>query len=472
MKSSLSIPLRLSSWAHVFTRKGRGHFALYHSLNMELVFLRKKYLEVIELLRLGTTQEHLHLKFGRLSREIKGVIRELQRTGLVVTVESNDMELLEEKRKAHVFTPGLETLYLIVTDSCNLRCRYCFINGNMPKDYRPSMMSFDVAKEAIDMFFRNLSLNPPEYANLRKTIFFYGGEPFLNFDLIKRTVEYIESAYESEVAAMGSKLRLAIVSNGTMINEEIARFIGAHENLDIAISIDGPKEIHDVQRVCVDGCGSFNQAINGVKLLRTLGRKRFVSLSATIGEHNIDKLPTLLRLHRKYGFASINLNPLVDTANDAVGAEYMRKASRRMIEYFELARKEGVYEDRIMRKAKSFMEKRIHAYDCQALGAQLVCTPNGQLGVCHEGIGARQFFFAKVLRDFDFHHNEVIGEWKRRTPLNMPQCFGCPAIAICGGGCAYGAWLRNGSIWSVDDRFCIHSLATLEWLIWDVYKRV
>ena len=472
MNSLRNLSVRLSSWTHLFCEKGKRHIALYHSLNMELVFLQKKYQQAVELLRLGTTPEHLQQKFPKLSKEMTRVIKELWRTGMIVAVESDDAKLLEEKRKTHVLPPGLETLYLIVTDSCNLRCRYCFINGNMPEGYRPSMMSFEVAKEAIDMFFRNLSLNPPEYAGLKKTIFFYGGEPFLNFPLIKRSVEYIESAYKEEVVALGPKLRLAIVSNGTMITEEIAKFIGAHNNIDIAVSIDGPKKIHDTERVCVGGCGSFDQAIRGVELLKTVGGKQDVSLSTTVGEHNINKLSSLLKLHRKYGFASINLNPLVDTASDTVSLDYMHRVSRRMIEYFKLARKEGVYEDRIMRKAKSFMEKRIHAYDCQALGAQLVCTPDGHLGVCHEGIGARQFFFAKVSKDFDFHHNPVIGEWKRRTPLNMPQCFGCPALGICGGGCAYGSWLRNGSIWSVDDRFCIHSLTTLKWLIWDLYKRV
>ena len=63
-----------------------------------------------------------------------------------------------------------------------------------------------------------------------------------------------------------------------------------------------------------------------------------------------------------------------------------------------------------------------------------------------------------------------IAEWGHRSPLNMPQCFDCSAIGTCGGGCAYGAMLRNGSIWSLDDRFCVHSLKTLEWMIWDLYE--
>jgi uncharacterized protein len=438
---------------------------------MDVVFLEEQYRDVVKILQLGTTPEHLQEKFLDLSDQLDKVIEELLRVGMIVPVETDDMALLEEKRRIHILSPGLETLYLLVTDQCNLRCGYCFIINNMPEGYRHSEMSFDTAVEAIDMFFANLVRNPPEYLKLTKTIFFYGGEPLINFKLIKLVVEYIEATYGAEVAAMGDKFHLSIVTNGVLINEKIAAFIASRNNIDIAISIDGVEEVHDEQRTCIGGQGSFAKAIRGYQMLRSAG-KTDVSISSTVGAHNIDRLPELLQLHRRYGFASINLNPLTDTAQNLMSEEYMEAVSQRMIEYFKLAREEGVYEDRMMRKAKSFIDKRIHAYDCQALGAQLVCSPDGQLGVCHEGVGLKQFFFAKVSKDFDFHNNPVITEWKHRTPLNMPQCYNCPAIGMCGGGCAYASWLRNGSIWAVDDRFCIHSLSSLEWLIWDLFDRL
>ncbi len=95
---------------------------------------------------------------------------------------------------------------------------------------------------------------------------------------------------------------------------------------------------------------------------------------------------------------------------------------------------------------------------------------NTYLGVCQEGIGYKDFFFGQVYREFDFHNHPVIREWNERSPLNMPQCHNCYAIGVCGGGCAFSAWLRNGSIWSIDSRFCIHSRKTLDWLVWDLYK--
>ncbi len=462
--------VRLSRWTHVY-KSDLSYFALYHSLNMEVVFLERKLYPIIKLLSLGTTLENLKKKLGGSSDHLEDVVLELHRTGLIVAVRNNDMALLEEKRINFIFPPGIETLYLIVADQCNLRCKYCFVLNNMPKEYKQTLMPLHVAKEAIDMFFKNISMNPAQYSNTPKAIYFYGGEPFINFHVIKHSVEYIESTYSKEVSAMGDKFRISIVTNGTLVTEGIAKFIASRKNIHVAISIDGPQEVHDAMRKKEDGQGSFAEAIRGCQLLKQAG-KDDVALSSTVSSHNIDKLPLLLELNRQYGFASINLNPLTETASSSVGKRYMRKVSKKMLEYFELAREDGVYEDRVMRKVKAFMNKRIHVHDCQGLGAQLVCAPDGQLGICHEGVGMRQFFFGRVSKEFDFHHNPLIAEWKTRTPLNMPQCFDCPAIGVCGGGCAYGAWLRNGSIWAVDDRFCTHSLATLQWLIWDLFKNL
>lgn len=174
----------------------------------------------------------------------------------------------------------------------------------------------------------------------------------------------------------------------------------------------------------------------------------------------------------EFGLLAINLNPLLDTEQEKVDGAYLAKVNARIIEYFLLARQKGVYEERMMRKIKPFVSHRVRPFDCQATGGQVVCSPDGQLGICQEGLGMKNYFFGKASHDFDFCNHPVAQEWGKRSPLNMPQCFNCSAIGICGGGCAYGAFLRNGSIWSVDNRFCEHSLTTLRWIIWDIYDQM
>lgn len=469
MKLSLDIPLRLSKWSFVFEQEKYDDIALYHSLNINVIFLERKFKKIVDLLKIGTTTEFLIQEYGDLGEEsIIEIIEEMSSEGLAVRIDNEDMELLKEKRKKYCFPAGVENLYLILTDDCNMGCSYCFIINNMPLGYKCKDMTWEVAKKAIDTYFFNLSKNPSNYHNSLKTIVFYGGEPFLNFKVIKRSVEYVEDRYCKEIE---KNFRFSVITNGTVINKEMAMFLSKHKNIAVGISLDGEKYIHDNKRKYRDGRGSFDQTIKGYVLLKQFGCEN-ISISCTIDSHNIDELTSLLKLHEEYNFLSINLNPLLDTEKDKISQEYMEKVSIKMLEYFEVAREKGIYEDRIMRKLQAFIHQKIHSFDCQATGNQIVCSPEGRLGVCQEGIGAKNFFFANVSQDFNFHDNTVIQDWNKRSPLNMPQCFDCQAIGICGGGCTYGAWLRNGSIWSVDDRFCTHSLLTLEWLIWDIYKKI
>lgn len=464
--------LRLSRWTFVFKQKWIEDIALYHSLNVDVIFLEKKFLKMIDLLKFGITLNFLIQKhYISEKKEIGQIVRELFKKGFIVGYDTNDLVLLNEKSEKYVRPVGLETLYLMLTDQCNLRCSYCFINNNMPSDYERRNMKWDVAKRAIDLYFANLSRNPAIFSESVKTIFFYGGEPLLNFGMIKKCAEYVNSAYKKEVNKMGNKFRLSLVTNGTLIDDKIARFLAKHKNISIGISLDGNKKTNDQKRRHQSGSGSFDDVARGFDLLKRAGCKN-ISLSCTVDDHNIDELSTLLDLGDKYGFVAINMNIVLDTEKEMVGGKYMKKVSKKLLDYFMLARDRGIYEDRVMRKLKAFVSSKIHAFDCQATGNQIVCSPDGQIGLCHEGVGAKNFFFSSVNNELNFHDIPLVREWNERSPLNMPQCFNCPAIGLCGGGCAYGAWLRSGSIWAVDNRFCAHSLATLDWLIRDLYKQI
>lgn len=451
--------LRLSKWVWLNEREGVS--ALFHSLTSALVFLEPRYQRLVEELKSGSTPGRL-AAFGG---DAEAIVGELVRQGLAVPVGQDDDSVLRAKQREYIQGPSLETMFLLLTDACNLRCAYCLINCNMPSGQPGSrMMSWDVAKGAIDMYFANL--RPTRF---KKTIVFYGGEPLLGFHTLKRIVSYIETEHSS--AAKKHDLSLVLITNGTKLTDEIAAYLAVHREIGISISLDGDRASHDQMRVYPDGSGTFADVIGGIEKLHRAGR-RDVNISATIDEHNIGRLDELLTLHGRHGFQSVNFNLLLDTAQRTVDVEYTRQATGKMIEYFEKARKVGLHEDRIMRKVRALGRGTLHPFDCRATGQQIAVSPDGSLGLCHEGVGSNSFFFGKVSKDFVFEEQPIVQEWAKRSPLMMPQCHRCPALGICGGGCAYSAFLRHGSIWGKDDKFCQHSMAILEWLVWDVYSRI
>lgn len=452
-------PIRMSRWTHLMQRD--GVYAVFHSLLLSLLFFEGRYKRFLEELRIGTTLEHLRT----IDPDADNIVSELLEQQLIVPVNFDDRVVLCEKQTTYTGQPSLETIFMLLTDACNLRCGYCFINGNMPKQCpKTKTMSQEVAREATDMYFANL--RPTKF---RKTIVFYGGEPLLVFPLLKQIVDYIHERYNKELLKF--EVGLLLITNGTRINPEIAEYLAQHHEITICVSLDGVELVNDQKRVYANGSGTFQDIMAGLKLLRSFGRTD-ISISTTIDDHNIDKLSDLLALHEQYQFQAVNLNLLLDTAEHEVDASYTEYATVRALEYFEKARKVGLYEDRIVRKVRAMSKNVLHPFDCRATGAQLAISPDGSLGLCHEGVGCKNFFFDKVSRKFVFEDHPLVREWSQRSPLTMPQCFNCPSLGLCGGGCAYSAFLRHGTIWAVDDKFCKHSLAVLEWLIWDIYSRI
>lgn len=452
-------PIRLSKWTHLIQRN--GVFATFHSLCLSLLFFEERYKSFLEDLRLGTTLEHLR----KIDSDADDIVNELREQQLVVPVGYDDNTVLCNKQKEYVYQPSLETIFMLLTDVCNLICGYCFIKGNIPKQNQSGkVMSLDTAKETIDMYFANL--RPTKF---HKTIVFYGGEPLLMFPLFKQIIGYINDSYGDDLVK--HKIGLLLISNGTKITNEVADYLAKHPEITICISLDGCEETNDQKRIYADGKGTYQDITAGLKYLHSVGRKD-INISATIDEHNVDRLDDLLTLHGKYQFQTVNFNLLLDTAERTVDPSYTEHATKRMIEYFEKAREIGLYEDRIMRKVRAISRGVLHPFDCRATGAQLAISPDGSLGICHEGVGCKNFFFGKVSRNFVFADDPLVQEWGRRSPLTMQQCFNCPSLGLCGGGCAYSAFLRHGTIWAIDDKFCKHSLAVLEWLIWDVYSRM
>lgn len=264
---------------------------------------------------------------------------------------------------------------------------------------------------------------------------------------------------------------MSIVTNALLLSEE--RAINLKKlGVSIAISIDGFSEKANEMRVDISGQNVFNRILKKLDMCKKIGVE--VSLSVTLSEETIKDTKSILNLIDNYGIKSFGFNIMMSDENFIVSNEYNVKASKFIIDEFLELRKLGIYEDRIMRKLKSFTKSQIYFSDCAATsGGQIVIAPNGQVGICHGCLHNKQYFITNVDDfEFDATKDKNFIEWSQLTPINKEECQRCPALGICGGGCPINALhLKKGNtIHDLDERFCIHSKMTLDFLIKDLYR--
>lgn len=151
---------------------------------------------------------------------------------------------------------GCEQIIIELTGNCNLRCKYCIYNdfyeGN--RNFNTSNIDFETARKAID--FAHAHRDPQHFA-----VTFYGGEPLLNFPVMKQCINYCLENFSNE------NLSFSFTTNLTLMSAEIAEYVAQVPNMSILASMDGPEEIHNMARVHYNGSGSFQDAFRGLKLL-------------------------------------------------------------------------------------------------------------------------------------------------------------------------------------------------------------
>lgn len=453
---------KFSRFVHVF--KKDDVVALYYSLNHETFYLGVQLLDSIcQFLEVAAT------KGGQ--ETVRKTTQELIRAGFIVDNDDDERDKIEKLRQIS-HQPGIYMLFLLLTDACNLGCTYCFIEESFGKRPRQNSMSLLVAEKALDLYSRCLKRNNPEVSKIKtKMINLYGGEPLMNKVVLVQTLERIEGMKRQK--RLPGDLRLSLNTNGTLVDEEIALILKEHD-VEVGVSIDGPREYHNAHRkYWRSEKGSFDNAVRAYQLLRRLGVN--VGVSCTIPEKNIDALPDIFKWFvDELGVEAMGFNPILESQSFKIqNPLYPQRVAEAMVECYKIARKVGVYEDRMMRKVKAFVGQYFYDRDCSAVGRQIVVGPKGEIGICPAFYGTSEYFIRPQagLENFEPCNHSYWQEWGKRLPINFQKCLDCPALGICGGGCPYNAWVRHGSIWEIDDFFCPHALKTLEWLIWDLYDQ-
>ena len=441
----------LSRFAHVFDLG--EHVALWHSLRMKPVFIERGLYEL--------------LQNGECSEELE---RELIDKKIFLSYEGEDEQIISRLRH-NAPQPDVNLAYFILSEHCNLACKYCFVGSDAcgqgissTKDMTP-----EIAEKALDVFARQLEQSSEDYTEYESNIIFFGGEPLLKFDVLEYVARRVKELSESRPVLRNTSL--AVITNGTLLNEERILKLDAM-GVAVSISIDGFTEQANSMRVDKQGNETFERV---VQVLETYKRLEVdpPSLSVTLTERTIEDLPSMLKLVGDYGVRGFGYNVLLKR-EDEDGGEYYEAASQFIIDSFLALREHGVYEDRIMRKLNAFAHSRVHFSDCGATsGGQILFAPDGRIGIC-QGLMSESENYVADIWDDDFIANEhpAWKAWSGLTAIHNDECLSCEALGICGGGCPVNARLLHPELGlhCVDERSCVHSKKTLEFLIRDLYE--
>ena len=343
----------------------------------------------------------------------------------------------EEAKVAPPKSNEIKALCLHICHDCNLRCKYCFADEGAYHSRR-EFMSLETAKKAIDFLIEN--------SGNRKILEtdFFGGEPLMNFDVVKQTVYYAKE----QAAKRGKKFLFTLTTNGLLLSGDIADFLN-EEMENVVLSLDGRKEVHDAVRKTANGKGSFDLVIDNLKNFVKIRGDKHYYVRGTFTAKNLDFSKDVLFIADS-GFDSISMEPVVtDIADLAITEEMLPRVCE---EYDALC---DAYLER-MAKGKGFnffhfnvdleggpcLSKRVSA--CGAGNEYFSVVPNGDIYPCHQFAGDPAFRMGSV---FEGKLDEAIrNQFKNSCLFTRKKCENCFAKFICSGGCSANNYHYSGDI--------------------------
>ena len=375
-------------------------------------------------------------------REAYSEIEELVKAECLFTEDIYKDYIFDFKKRPTV----VKALCLHIAHDCNLACKYCFAEEG---EYhgRRALMSFEVGKKALDF----LIANSGSRRNLE--VDFFGGEPLMNFDVVKQLVAY---GREQE-KLHDKKFRFTLTTNGVLLNKEVQEFANK-EMANVVLSVDGRKEVHDFMRPFRGGQGSYDYIIPKFKEMAESRNQTNYYVRGTFTHYNTDFAADVLNLADE-GFKQISVEPVVAPESE----DYAIKASdltKIMEEYDRLAQemlkreKEGrgfnFFHFMIDLSGGPCVVKRLSG--CGSGTEYLAVTPWGDFYPCHQFVGQEEFLMGNV--DDGIVRTDIQEEFKCCNVYAREKCQECFAKFYCSGGCAANAYNFTGKITDTYDIGC------------------
>ena len=370
-------------------------------------------------------------------------VAELKESGKLFTPDTFRPMAGELKQK----TSGvIKALCLHVAHTCNLNCSYCFASQGKYHGDR-AVMSFEVGKRALDFLIENSGSR----RNLE--VDFFGGEPLMNFDVVKQLVAYARKVEKKK----GKNFRFTLTTNGLGIDDAVIDFAN-REMSNVVLSLDGRKEIHDRYRVDYAGNGSWDRIVPKFqKLVEARGGKSYY-MRGTFTHANPDFLKDIQQM-LDLGFTELSMEPVVCAAGDPseltaedlpIVLEQYEKLAELMIERRREGRPFTFYHYMIDLSGGPCIYKRISG--CGSGTEYMAVTPWGDLYPCHQFVGEEKFRLGNI---WDGVTNTAVQEdFAACNVYARPDCNDCWAKLYCSGGCAANAYHSTGSVRGVYQYGC------------------
>jgi uncharacterized protein len=373
--------------------------------------------------------------------------------------EEKFVEYLKELYNLNKFK--LEIIYLIFNTNCNLKCKYCYVEGSTEDNFVHNSMSEEIFSDLMIYLNKLISYQKKLYPDKKKlTFIYYGSEPLMSKDYFVRSLDKISDICKKNQIIPDFQ----ITTNGILLEESLIKPLKENK-VGISISLDGNKFVNDSMRITHDNKGTYDEIVKAIRLLNK--NKIQFGISCTISKHNVELLKENVDHFIDLGAKSIGFNILLNQRNDDTPLVSLDKLNDKLLEASKKVKDSGLYEDRIQRKARAF-NGQPRFKDCGGVGNQLVFFPNGDIGPCEAYLCNRKSKMGNIknTKVEDIEENTLIKYWTKRYPLNMKECVYCPALGICGGGCPYNAeTISKKDIYQIDKPFCVHTEKALKWLL-------
>ncbi|SDY69952.1 thioether cross-link-forming SCIFF peptide maturase [Lachnobacterium bovis] len=371
-------------------------------------------------------------------------------------------EVQELKDNGELFTPDnyegyitdlidkrptvVKALCLHIAHDCNLACKYCFAEEG---EYhgRRALMSYETGKQALDF----LIANSGNRVNLE--VDFFGGEPLMNFDVVKQLVEY----GRSQEKIHNKKFRFTLTTNGVLLNDDVMEFANK-EMSNVVLSIDGRKEVHDRMRPFRKGAGSYDLIVPKFQKLADSRDQNNYYVRGTYTHFNTDFSEDVLHL-ADLGFKQVSVEPVVTDPKEEYCLteedlpklfEQYDKLAAEMVKRKKEGKDFNFFHFMIDLEGGPCVAKRLSG--CGSGTEYLAVTPWGDLYPCHQFVGNEDFLLGDIWKGVQ--KTDIVNKFKKCNVYSREKCKNCFARFYCSGGCAANSYNEKGTINDTYDLGC------------------